>query len=221
MPPPEPAAYLVDNQRERVVCTGPTGGGFNPQSRVAVLVDEVERGDADPAERVARLPQLAGEPGRGAGEREVRAGRGQQRLRRADRACRSGVVAAAGREPYREHVRCAAVPAHLPRERLREAGRDDADLVAGDDDTVSGVSESDHATEQAARAWVTRELPLTEFPDWVARRPHGTAGAFLYGSVTRGYLTADEPEPSWEPDVDAPTWDADLVNGTVRWHQGD
>jgi len=107
---------------------------------------------------------------------------------------------------------------------LRQAGaviwRAAIDLGIGDDDTVSGVAESDHLTEDAARKWVERELPRTEFPDWVARRPHGVAGAFLYGSVTRGYLTAG-PEPSWEPDLDAPDWDADLVEGTVRWHRSD
>ncbi|MFC3453360.1 hypothetical protein [Amycolatopsis speibonae] len=109
---------------------------------------------------------------------------------------------------------------------LRQAGavvwRAAIGLGIGDDDTISGVGEeTDHATEQAARAWVTRELPRAELPDWVARRPHGVAGAFLYGSITRGHLTPDKPEPSWEPDDDAPTWDADLVDGTVRWHQGD
>jgi hypothetical protein len=93
------------------------------------------------------------------------------------------------------------------------------DLGIGDDDTVCGVAASDHATEQAARAWVEEELPRAEFPAWVARRPHGVAGAFLYGSVTRGYLAASDPEPSWEPDLDAPSWDADLVNGAVHWHR--
>ncbi|WP_410595506.1 hypothetical protein [Amycolatopsis sp. lyj-23] len=70
------------------------------------------------------------------------------------------------------------------------------DLGIGDDDTVSGVTETDHSTEQAARAWVTRELPLTELPDWVGRRRHGVAGAFLYGNVIRGHLTTGEPDPS-------------------------
>lgn len=107
---------------------------------------------------------------------------------------------------------------------LRQAGaviwRASIDLGIGDDDTVSGVAETDHITEEAAREWVTRVLPLTEFPAWVARRPHGVAGAFLCGSVIRGYLTAG-PEPSWEPDDDAPSWDADLVDGAVRWRQCD
>lgn len=93
------------------------------------------------------------------------------------------------------------------------------DLGIGDDDTVSGVAESDHTTEAAARAWVARELPLAEFPDWVGKRPHGAAGAFLYGSVTRGHLTAADPEPSWEPDLDAPSWDADLLEGTLSWRE--
>jgi hypothetical protein len=43
------------------------------------------------------------------------------------------------------------------------------DLGIGDDDTVSGGAESDHTTERAARAWGTRELPLAEFPTWVAQ----------------------------------------------------
>src|SRR6266498_1346403 len=66
----------------------------------------------------------------------------------------------------------------------------------GDDDTVSGVAESDHAGEQNALEWVERELPRAEFPAWVARRPHGVAGAFLYGSITLGSLTTTGPEPS-------------------------
>lgn len=122
------------------------------------------------------------------------------------------------------HVGVAVHPAFGQHE-LRQAGaviwRAAIDLGIGDDDTVSGVAETDHITEDAAREWVERELPRTEFPPWVARRPHGVAGAFLYGSVTRGYLTADQPVPSWEPDDDAPNWDADLVEGTVRWHQSD
>lgn len=93
------------------------------------------------------------------------------------------------------------------------------DLGIGDDDTVSGVAESAHATEEAARAWVEQELPQTAFPAWVAERRHGVAGGFLFGSVTRGYRTANEPDPSWEPDLDAPSWDADLVGGTVRWRR--
>jgi hypothetical protein len=47
------------------------------------------------------------------------------------------------------------------------------------------------------------------------------AGAFLYGSITRGYLTADDPEPSWEPDDDAPSWDTHLIDGSARWRQRD
>lgn len=65
-------------------------------------------------------------------------------------------------------------------------------LGIGDDDTVSGVIESDQQTEQSARDWVTRTLQATPFPAWVLRRPHGAAGAFLYGSVDRGYLTPHE-----------------------------
>jgi hypothetical protein len=95
-------------------------------------------------------------------------------------------------------------------------------LGIGDDDTVSGVgAESEHDTEQAARAWIEQELPRAAFPEWVTRRPHGTAGAFLFGQLDRGYITALEPAPEWEPDLDAPSWDADLVDGTVRWRRRD
>jgi hypothetical protein len=66
-----------------------------------------------------------------------------------------------------------------------------------------------------------REHPLAEFPAGVGKRPHGVAGAFLYGSITRGYLTADDPEPSWEPDDDAPRWDTHLIDGSARWRQRD
>lgn len=92
-------------------------------------------------------------------------------------------------------------------------------LGIGDDDAVSGVIESDHKTEEAARAWITQVLPETSLPEWVGRRPHGAAGAFLYGSVDRGHLTPHNQTLVWEPDHAAPSWDADLVEGTVRWHQ--
>lgn len=92
-------------------------------------------------------------------------------------------------------------------------------LGIGDDDTVDGIAESEHETEQAAKAWVERELPRAVFPEWVLRREHGSAGAFLFGSVDRGYFTPYEQTTTWEPDDDAPNWDADLVAGEVHWRK--
>ncbi|MEC3977422.1 hypothetical protein [Amycolatopsis sp. H20-H5] len=92
-------------------------------------------------------------------------------------------------------------------------------LGIGDDDAVSGVVESDQTSEQAARDWVTQILPETALPEWVLHRPHGAAGAFLHGSVERGYLTQHDHTLDWEPDTDTPSWDADLVDISVRWRQ--
>jgi hypothetical protein len=57
-------------------------------------------------------------------------------------------------------------PAHRPGPPRRE-GR--MPTQPPDTHRPKGTRESDHATEQAARAWVTRELPLAEFPAWVAK----------------------------------------------------
>jgi hypothetical protein len=74
-------------------------------------------------------------------------------------------------------------------------------LGIGDDDTVSGVAESVHPSLAAAKAWVEKTLPTAEFPDWVRRRPHGTAGAFLYGTVAQGWYTRhDDDSLDFEPD---------------------
>jgi hypothetical protein len=89
-------------------------------------------------------------------------------------------------------------------------------LGIGDDDTVEAVAESEHDSEQAARAWVEEHLPDASFPEWVARRRHGTAGAFLFGQVQRGYYSG-ENDDDWELDHDASGWDADLVDGVIRW----
>ncbi|EWM19645.1 hypothetical protein KUTG_09949 [Kutzneria sp. 744] len=92
-------------------------------------------------------------------------------------------------------------------------------LGIGDDDTVEAVAEDEFDNEQAARTWVEQHLPHATFPEWVARRRHGTAGAFLFGQVQRGYYSGESDE-DWELDHDAPSWDADLVDGVVRWHAG-
>jgi hypothetical protein len=91
-------------------------------------------------------------------------------------------------------------------------------LGIGDDDTISEVTSSIHANEADARGWVEAELPRAQFPEWVGRRQHGTAGAFLYGQIERGwYVDGPDAKPMFEPDVGASGWDADLVDGVLRW----
>ncbi len=89
----------------------------------------------------------------------------------------------------------------------------------GDDDTADCVAEDEFDSEQAARAWVEHQLPVAQLPDWVLDRPHGGAGAFLYGSITRGiYTHQGRSGVAWEPDADDPVdLDADLIEGDVRW----
>ena len=90
----------------------------------------------------------------------------------------------------------------------------------GDDDTAGGcIAEDEFESEDAARAWVERELPVAQLPDWVLDRPHGGAGAFLYGSISRGiYTRQGRPGVAWEPDVANPVdLDADLIDGEVVW----
>jgi hypothetical protein len=89
-------------------------------------------------------------------------------------------------------------------------------LGIGDDDTAGCVAESVHASLAAATAWVEQTLPEAEFPDWVRDRPHGVAGAFLYGSVTQGWY---DNTLAFEPDPDLPVWDADLIDGVLRWRE--
>ncbi len=91
-------------------------------------------------------------------------------------------------------------------------------LGIGDDDAVGAVAVAEHGSERDARAWVEAELPRAQFPDWVARRPHGTAGAFLYGQIECGWHAPDRDQGVvFEPDLDAPGWDADLLDGRLRW----
>lgn len=90
----------------------------------------------------------------------------------------------------------------------------------GDDDTAGGcIAEDEFESELAARAWVERELPAAQPPAWVLDRPHGGAGAFLYGSIIRGiYTRQGRSGVAWEPDVSDPVdLDADLVDGELRW----
>jgi hypothetical protein len=89
-------------------------------------------------------------------------------------------------------------------------------LGIGDDDTIDEVAGAEHDSEQTARAWVEERLPYASFPEWVAHRRHGTAGAFLFGQVQRGYYSG-ESDDDWELDHDAPGWDADLVRGVIHW----
>jgi hypothetical protein len=94
-------------------------------------------------------------------------------------------------------------------------------LGIGDDDNVACVAEHDAATEEDARRWIEQTLPAAAMPDWVHRRPHGTAGAFLFAIYTEGVRVHDDQGGSrWEegyPDDDAPEHTADLVDGAVRW----
>jgi hypothetical protein len=61
-------------------------------------------------------------------------------------------------------------------------------------------------------------LPRARFPEWVADRQHGTAGAFLYGQIERGWhVDGPDATPTFEPDVGASGWDADLIDGMLRW----
>jgi hypothetical protein len=91
-------------------------------------------------------------------------------------------------------------------------------LGIGDDDTIGTVTSSVHVSESAARGWVEDELPRARFPEWVGQRQHGTAGAFLYGQIERGwYADGPDTEQVLEPDLDAQGWDADLIDGTLRW----
>jgi hypothetical protein len=92
-------------------------------------------------------------------------------------------------------------------------------LGIGDDDNVACVAEHDATTEDEARWWIEQNLPTAAMPDWVHRRPHGTAGAFLFAVYTEGVRVQDGPgESRWEnyPD-DAPEQTADLIEGAVRW----
>ena len=73
--------------------------------------------------------------------------------------------------------------------------------------------------ETRSRANIKQQLPQASFPEWVGRRRHGTAGAFLFGQVQRGYYSG-ESDDDWELDHDAPGWDADLVHGVIHWRAG-
>lgn len=91
-------------------------------------------------------------------------------------------------------------------------------LGIGDDDTVDTVAVSEHDNESDARAWIEHELPRAQFPEWVNRRQHGTAGAFLFGQFEQGWRVQDaERGGLFEPDLDTSGWDADLVDGALRW----
>ena len=93
-------------------------------------------------------------------------------------------------------------------------------LGIGDDDTVDGVAEAEPSDLAEARAWVERVLPMTELAVWVYDWPHGTAGAFLYGTVGKGwYARQDDGSLEFKPDPDGPVWDADLIDGTLQWRK--
>lgn len=80
------------------------------------------------------------------------------------------------------------------------------------------VAESEHISESDARAWVERELPRAQFPEWVSHRRHGVAGAFLFGQIEHGWRLQDtEHGALFEPDLNTPGWDVDLVDGALRW----
>lgn len=90
----------------------------------------------------------------------------------------------------------------------------------GDDDTADTVAERVFPSSHDARSWVEQELPLAEFPMWVAKRPRGTAGAFLFGAVERGrYIPDVEGRAAWRTEgISEGAADAYLVDGQVRWH---
>lgn len=91
-------------------------------------------------------------------------------------------------------------------------------LGIGDDDNVGCVAEQDFDTEDQARRWIDQTLPATPMPDWVHRRPHGAAGAFLFGIYQEGVRVHEGDSSYWEPvSEDTEEHTADLVNGTVRW----
>jgi hypothetical protein len=90
-------------------------------------------------------------------------------------------------------------------------------LGIGNDDGIETLAESEHGSEQLARAWVEHVLPRTAFPEWVSTRRHGLAGAFLYGGLLWGRYIPDDSDVTWEPDPDQPCIDADIVNGTLVW----
>ena len=91
-------------------------------------------------------------------------------------------------------------------------------LGIGDDDTIAVVSDAEHTNLPAARVWAEHQLPRAAFPEWVTRRRHGVAGAFLHGQIERGYYTGPGDD-EWEPDPDAPLWDLDLIDGAPRWRK--
>jgi hypothetical protein len=90
----------------------------------------------------------------------------------------------------------------------------------GDEADADVLAETEHETLADAQTWVQAELPRAKFPAWVARRPHGTAGAFLYGSIDEGWYVQYDDGLSWEPDPKRHrSIDGDLVHGTVTWHE--
>ena len=91
-------------------------------------------------------------------------------------------------------------------------------LGIGDDDNVGCVAEQDFDAEDQARRWIEQTLPTATMPDWVHRRPHGAAGAFLFGIYQQGVRVHEGDVSFWEPvPEDADERTADLSGGTVRW----
>lgn len=91
-------------------------------------------------------------------------------------------------------------------------------LGIGDDDNVACVAEQDFDTEDQARRWIEQTLPTATMPDWVYRRPHGAAGAFLFAIYQEGIRVHEGDVSCWEPfPEDAEERTADLFDGTVRW----
>ncbi|WP_414943186.1 hypothetical protein [Amycolatopsis sp. cmx-11-32] len=88
----------------------------------------------------------------------------------------------------------------------------------GDDDNVDCVAEQDFDTEDQARRWIEQTLPIAALPGWVHERPHGAAGAFLFGTYQQGFRVHEGEISRWEPfPEDAEERTADLLDGTVRW----
>jgi myo-inositol-1(or 4)-monophosphatase len=89
----------------------------------------------------------------------------------------------------------------------------------GDDDTAATVAERAFPSSRDARSWVEQELLVAEFPMWVAKRPRGTAGAFLFGAVQCGrQVSTVEGRIAWQVgENSADDTEAYLVDGQVQW----
>jgi hypothetical protein len=91
----------------------------------------------------------------------------------------------------------------------------------GDDDAVGNVGSREFESPEAAQAWIERHLPAAEMPDWAADYPHNGGGVYLWGWVQAGFYSYGDEQPNesvdWEPDLNAASFEGDLVDGQVQW----